>query len=48
MNDEFEDCLFCGEYVDGDEYCKTCGQLVKPLSVKSMFKDLIKSRMFKS
>lgn len=48
MNDEFEYCPFCGEYVDGDEYCKTCGQLVKPLSVKSMFKDLIKSRMFKS
>ncbi|WP_458454095.1 GNAT family N-acetyltransferase [Methanobrevibacter sp.] len=36
-------CPFCGESIEDEEYCKKCGQQIKPLSMKSLFKDFLKS-----
>lgn len=34
-------CPFCGESVEDEIYCETCGQVFEPISIKSMFKSLL-------
>jgi len=43
LTEGFDSCPFCGVSLGDEPYCKTCGQALKPISLKSMFNEVIKN-----